>query len=109
MPNLGDRVWHDADGDRLQDPGELGIAGVKLELGNLTTGVTVDMTTDANGNYLFEGLVNGQEYDLRIAASNFEEGGVLAGADITYKVGVMDGSHSVEFIMNNDADFFDFG
>ena len=29
---LGDRVWYDADGNGLQDPGELGIGGVEIQL-----------------------------------------------------------------------------
>ena len=29
---IGDRVWIDADGDGVQDPGEAGLAGVTVQL-----------------------------------------------------------------------------
>lgn len=55
---IGDYVWNDQDGDRVQDPTELGIPNVTVvltdSLGNVQT-----TTTDANGNYLFTGLLPG--------------------------------------------------
>ncbi|MEM9598078.1 MAG: SdrD B-like domain-containing protein, partial [Acidobacteriota bacterium] len=66
---FGDRVWSDADGDDVQDPGEPGIAGVTVQLwrdadGNGIFDDTVDTligsdVTDGAGNYLFEGLAQG--------------------------------------------------
>ena len=67
---LGDRVWIDADGDGAQDPEEVGIAGVTgdsvLRSGRRRRvqhaddpGPGGDRTTDANGNYLFDGLPPG--------------------------------------------------
>ncbi len=57
---VGDRVWNDANGDGVQDPGEPGLAGVTVNLyasdGTTWLAATV---TDANGNYLFEGLADG--------------------------------------------------
>ncbi len=75
---IGDRVWIDADGDGVQDAVELGLAGVTVTIyydpdgngvydtiypnatdgnGNpLPSGTT---TTDANGNYIFDGLPAG--------------------------------------------------
>ncbi len=61
---LGDRIWYDADGDGLQDPGEAGIGGVDvtyvgagadtmLGTGDDTTATT---TTAPDGTYLFAGL-----------------------------------------------------
>jgi uncharacterized repeat protein (TIGR01451 family) len=56
--SIGDYVWNDQDGDRIQDPAELGIPGVTVVLtdgiGNVLT-----TTTDGNGNYLFTGLPAG--------------------------------------------------
>ena len=56
---LGDRVWLDANKDGLQTDGEKGVEGVTVKLtgGDLTEAKTT--TTDANGNYKFEGLKNG--------------------------------------------------
>ena len=39
----------------------------------------ITTTTDANGNYLFTGLTDG-DYCVRVAASNFQSGGALAGS-----------------------------
>jgi uncharacterized repeat protein (TIGR01451 family) len=54
---LGDRVWHDADKDGIQDAGEVGIAGTKVSL-YACGGTTVlkTTTTDSNGKYLFDQL-----------------------------------------------------
>ena len=60
--SIGDRVWHDTDQDGIQDPDELGIAGVTVTLtGTDAQGVAVNLTTqtDGSGAYLFEGLKGG--------------------------------------------------
>ena len=57
-------MWIDADGDGFQDPNELGLAGVTVNLlcagpdGEFGTGddVASSTTTDASGNYLFDDL-----------------------------------------------------
>ena len=53
--SLGDRVWLDTNANGIQDAGELGIAGVTVQLKD-STGTTIlqTTTTDANGNYLFD-------------------------------------------------------
>ncbi len=61
---IGDFVWHDADGDGVQDPGESGIQGVTLELwldvngdGVITPGLdnlVRNAVTDQNGEYQFQ-------------------------------------------------------
>ncbi|WP_288377993.1 SdrD B-like domain-containing protein, partial [uncultured Massilia sp.] len=75
--SLGDRVWHDANGNGQQDAGELGIAGVKVTLvgggadGLISTtldNTSVEMVTDANGNYTFGGLTPGVEYQVKFGA-----------------------------------------
>lgn len=70
LASLGDRVWYDNNRDGDQDAGEPGIAGVTVNLyldadGNgvllgteLTTPVRTT-TTDALGNYIFNGLTPG--------------------------------------------------
>ena len=50
---LGDRVWLDTNANGVQDAGELGLAGVKVELKDNNGVVVQSMTTDANGNYGF--------------------------------------------------------
>lgn len=75
--SVGDTIWYDLDGDGTQDVGEPGIDGATVTLvfggadGNLATAVdniTYTTTTDANGNYLFEGLpVGGANYRLTVS------------------------------------------
>ena len=66
--SVGDRVWNDRDGDGLQDAGEPGLNGVDVILcrpgldGVCGTGddiVVATQTTTGDGNYLFEGLIEG--------------------------------------------------
>lgn len=56
---IGDRVWLDFDGDGVQDSGEPGLEGIRVELydnNNVLIGVAY---TDENGNYFFGGLPAG--------------------------------------------------
>ena len=55
---IGNRVWYDPDGDGRQDPGEVGIGGVTVNLfaGTAATGTALaTTTTDADGEYYFGG------------------------------------------------------
>lgn len=86
QPNvsIGSTVFFDADNNGMQDGTEMGIGGVTLFLlydanndGALTgTELTTPFTTvmtDANGDYLFAGLVPGN-YQVQIPATNFDLG-----------------------------------
>ncbi len=58
---LGDRVWHDLNGNGIQDANEPGIAYVTVDLVNCDTGEVLDTAeTNADGFYLFEDLDAGQ-------------------------------------------------
>ena len=69
---IGDTIWNDLDGDGVQDLGEPGIPGVTVELdppagvdlGN-GPGVPVTVVTDANGEYLFNNLPEG-DYTITV-------------------------------------------
>lgn len=63
---LGDRVWYDTNKDGIQDQGEAGVPGVTVELLDCAGNVLDSMQTDANGNYLFDGLLPG-DYRVRFA------------------------------------------
>ena len=70
--SIGDFVWLDADCDGIQDAGEAGVAGVKVNLYD-SSGFLVDtQTTDANGYYLFQRLPNGNVLDLGTYFVQFE-------------------------------------
>ena len=52
--SVGDYVWHDANGNGVQEADEAGIAGVTVRLLDSTGGAILKTTTtDANGAYLF--------------------------------------------------------
>ncbi len=75
--SLGDRIWNDTSENGVQESGEPGIANVKLEL--LVGAVVAETkTTDASGIYTFTNLPAGN-YTVRVAATNFDSGGPLAG------------------------------
>ncbi|PDV97368.1 hypothetical protein A9Q02_18615, partial [Candidatus Chloroploca asiatica] len=66
--SLGDRVWHDLNGNGSQDSGEPGIAGIEVSLyrpgddgviGGGDDSLVVTTTTDADGLYLFDNLAPG--------------------------------------------------
>lgn len=60
---LGNFVWLDVNSDGIQDPGELGVEDVTVNLVNSVTGETIMTTeTDENGNYIFEGIPVGSYY-----------------------------------------------
>jgi len=62
LSSLGNFVWHDLDGDGIQDGNEPGLENVRVELRN-RLGFLVDiMLTDSNGFYLFEELTPGDYY-----------------------------------------------
>lgn len=60
--SLGDRVWEDLNNNNIQDPGEPGIANVTVQLYNSANALQATVTTDAFGNYIFNGLTPGSYY-----------------------------------------------
>lgn len=79
--SLGNFVWHDINGDGIQDAGEPGISGVSVTLTNVTTSVTTGSSTDANGKYLFTGLAAGTYKVTFGTPSGYSASPVNAGAD----------------------------
>jgi len=57
--SISGHVHADLDGDCVFDPNESGIAGVQIDLLDAQGLVLQSTTTDANGNYSFEGLAPG--------------------------------------------------
>ena len=60
--SLGDRVWEDLNNNNIQDAGEPGIANVTVQLYNSSNVLQATVTTDAFGNYIFNGLNPGSYY-----------------------------------------------
>jgi hypothetical protein len=81
--SLGNRVWLDANGNGLQDPGEKGLAGVSVELfksiNRTIAGPPVASTISAaDGGYSFTNLV-ADAYIVRFAAA---DGSILVPANL---------------------------
>ena len=66
---LGDFVWNDLNMDGIQDLGELGIPGVRVNLYACGGGLLFTTTTDATGHYLFSNLSPGS-YFVEFVAPN---------------------------------------
>ncbi|MEM7532457.1 MAG: SdrD B-like domain-containing protein, partial [Chloroflexota bacterium] len=70
---LGDKVWEDLDGDGIQDTGEPGVPNVTVQLLTPSGTVLETTTTDADGMYLFDGLVP-DDYKARfVLPSGYDE------------------------------------
>jgi uncharacterized repeat protein (TIGR01451 family) len=83
--SVGDFVWHDVNGNGIQDAGEPGIAGVTLTLtGTTNVGalVTDHTTTDAAGHYQFQEAPG--TYTINVDAANFAGAGALVGYTATH-------------------------
>lgn len=113
---IGDTVFSDADGDGLQDPGELGIDGVTVELwldanGDGVFDSTVDTlvgstVTAADGSYLFEGLLFGT-YFASVDSSQAALTGYTA-TTTDEEVGANAAGVQIEaLILSLDANFLD--
>lgn len=66
--SIGDTIFRDVNGNGVQDPGDGGFSGISVSLYRDTNGngridggepLVGTVTTDANGQYLFAGLANG--------------------------------------------------
>jgi hypothetical protein len=94
---IGNRVWRDANGNGIQDPGESGIAGVTVRLFSAANALLATAVTNSAGEYYFVsgsgvdsdlndhiGIVNGNiaentAYQIRIdKLADFASGGPLA-------------------------------
>jgi uncharacterized repeat protein (TIGR01451 family) len=77
---LGNRIWNDADHDGVQDPGELPLAGVTVNLYNATTGALVaTRTSSASGEYYFstllgDALLPNTAYNILFGVGQFNSG-----------------------------------
>lgn len=79
LNKIGDFVWHDQNTNGIQDLNEPGLPGITVELLDSQNNLLQSTTTNANGYYEFNNILNGT-YKVRIASSNFNTGGALAGS-----------------------------
>jgi hypothetical protein len=59
---IGDRVWNDTNGNGIQDSGEPGIAGARVELYTGDGVFAAAATTDATGHYTFSAFAGASLY-----------------------------------------------
>jgi protocatechuate 3,4-dioxygenase beta subunit len=77
---LGDRVWEDSNGNGVQDAGEAGIVGVKVDLKDENGNIVKTTTTGADGKYSF--TVDPGKYAISVTApAGMTATGAHAGAD----------------------------
>ncbi|NYE60388.1 protocatechuate 3,4-dioxygenase beta subunit [Duganella sp. 1224] len=63
---VGDRVWEDSNGNGVQDSGEAGIVGVKVDLKDASGNIVKTTTTGADGKYSF--TVDPGKYTVSVTA-----------------------------------------
>ncbi len=71
LVEVGNYVWCDANANGIQDPIEFGLPGVELMLHDKENSLEVidQITTDANGEYVFTDLLPNHCYEIRIDIS----------------------------------------
>ncbi len=106
---IGNTIWHDADGDGTQDPNETGIAGVEVTItwagpdGIIGTDDDIELptTTDINGDYHLGGLPLG-DYTVAVTPPD--------GYDPTFDPdGAIDDATAVNLTVAAPAAIADFG
>ncbi|MDX1747703.1 MAG: SdrD B-like domain-containing protein, partial [Halobacteriales archaeon] len=84
---IGDRVWNDRFPEKgIQNPEEEGLAGIRVILKDAQGNQLAETTTDADGNYLFTGLCDGDyivEVDESTLPFGFEQTPTGVGSDPT--------------------------
>ena len=66
---VGDRVWLDADGDGVLDPGEAGLPGVEVTLKDQWGTPLRVTTTDSQGRYIFIDVEPGNGYFVEVSGA----------------------------------------
>jgi hypothetical protein len=78
--SIGNSIWWDNDNDGIKDDEEIGIPGVSLILLDNQGNTISTTTTDANGNYNFNTIPDG---NYQIAVTSPLNSGVLDGATVS--------------------------
>jgi hypothetical protein len=101
---IGDTVWLDQNGDKIQQVGEAGLAGVRLNLygvgvdgiiGTSDDSLLRSTTTDASGKYLFDGLSGGQ-YQVKVDSATLPAGLTITLDNNSTKIVLPTGEHRAD-------------
>ena len=96
---MASRVWYDDDGDNYPDPGEAGIGGVTITITGPGCSPCTTVT-DANGYWMFTGLVNGGTYSVSV-----DTGDLTSGLSVTRPDDLNTISVTISGADNTSADF----
>ena len=104
---IGDRVWLDSNGNRIQDANEVGVENISVYLSSVGAdsiqGTADDIQqlthTDSNGQYLFENL-SAQEYQVQIG-DQLPQGLINKTAAISVKLGEDQQNLNIDFALEN--------
>ncbi|RMG84894.1 MAG: hypothetical protein D6714_06995, partial [Bacteroidetes bacterium] len=106
--NVGDFVFHDCNGNGIQDAGESGISGVEVQL--IQNNQVVDTrTTGTSGAYLFANVPAGT-YSVRFilpAGMGFQFSPVNQGNDLMDSDADPNTGETAPFVVTGSADVFD--
>lgn len=90
--SIGNKVWHDLNGDGQQSINEPGIAGVTVKLYSASGILLSTKVTNASGEYLFDMLQSGSYYVQFVKSTQYEFtfakiGGGNSDSDVTHEYG----------------------
>lgn len=107
---IGDTVWYDTNQNGLQESGELGIAGVIINLYDSNGDFLASTTTNSSGIYQFTVLAY-REYTVAVAAENFLMGGLLYGTfpTVDYTGDNVGDNSRTQLVLNSNVLTYDFG
>ena len=85
---IGNRIWLDADADGIQDPSEMPLGGVTVNLYDAAGHLIATTVTDTDGNWNFNSSVDDidfdQDYEVRLDNdADYQPGGPLAGLTLS--------------------------
>lgn len=89
---VGDRVWFDADGDGIQDGGEVGLTGVVVRVYGSASNLLMTTTSGVAGAYAFTNLPTGSYFLEFATPTNYlatlqDQGGDTLDSDISTNTG----------------------
>jgi uncharacterized repeat protein (TIGR01451 family) len=89
---VGDRTWFDADGDGIQDGGEVGLTGVVVRIYSGSSNLLLTTTSGVAGAYAFTNLPTGSYFLEFVTPTNFlatlqDQGSDALDSDISTNTG----------------------
>ena len=106
--SISGQVWNDDNSNGIRDNGETPVEGVGVYLlAQDSIGVNIPNTyveTDANGAYIFEGLIPYDEYQVLIGGGNYPLSAIDQGGDDTVDSDFNPATSTTEFISVADGE-----